>query len=274
MKKLLLVVAGLALLTSACKFQVNMLVDVNQDGSGAIATEMGMDQEFLDLIKSNGGSPDDITSQFDTDLPGAKPYQREEGDFTYYGVRKEFDDITQAGEFLSRGGPNSPFESFSLTMDDRGTQLDAKVKVPSDLGGNNELGIDPSQLAGDFFTFRLVASLPGKVVEHDADEVLPDGRLVWNLPVTGGEKTIHVRTEYGGGSLGWLWILLAILVIVGVAAAIVAVLVSRRRSVDAVTEASSAFTAPAGDDAPTGTEPAPSADASPVPPEDAAGEEE
>ena len=51
MKKLILLVVGVALLTVACKAEVNVLVDINDDESGTVAFEFGLDDELRGLLE-------------------------------------------------------------------------------------------------------------------------------------------------------------------------------------------------------------------------------
>ncbi len=68
MKKLLLLVAGIALLTVACRAEVNVLVDINDDRSGTVAFEFGLDDELRGLIESSGGTTDDLFGELDLGL--------------------------------------------------------------------------------------------------------------------------------------------------------------------------------------------------------------
>jgi len=68
MKKLILLFAGIALLTVACKAEVNVLVDINEDRSGTIAFEFGLDDELRELLESQGGTADDLFGELDLDI--------------------------------------------------------------------------------------------------------------------------------------------------------------------------------------------------------------
>ena len=45
MKKLLLLIAGIALLTVACRAEVNVLLEIEEDRSGSVTFEFGLDDE-------------------------------------------------------------------------------------------------------------------------------------------------------------------------------------------------------------------------------------
>ncbi|MFV9672933.1 MAG: hypothetical protein ACNYZH_06865 [Acidimicrobiia bacterium] len=247
MKKILLLIAGIALLTVACRAEMNVLVDINEDQSGTAAFEFGLDEEFLGVIESSGGSVDDLFGELDLETEDGEATVRTEGDMTYTGVTKEFTNVNEAMDDLTgvTGSEDPLFQEFSFTMDDATAELTAKVSAPEeDLG---DIGLDPSALTGDIFSANFVLGLPGTVVEHNADEVLADGRLRWDLPVLGGEKEIYAKSEFGGSSLAWLWIVLGVVLVVGVAAVIAAIVLGKRQSKKAVSDAAAQYPQPAID---------------------------
>ncbi|MEA3502358.1 MAG: hypothetical protein U9R47_06255, partial [Actinomycetota bacterium] len=229
MKKLLLLVAGLALLAVACRAEVNVLLDINEDRSGTTTFEFGLDEEFLGVIESSGGSADEIFGEMDFGDDAGEATVRTEGDMTFTGVTKEFTDVTDVtSEMLGEVGAESPFADFSFAMDEESAELRATVSAEEqDLG---DIPLDPSALTGDFFSANFILGMPGTVVEHNADEVLADGRLRWELPLLGGEKNIHAKSDFGGSSLWWLWIVLGVVLVIGVIAIIAAVVLGKRQS--------------------------------------------
>jgi hypothetical protein len=253
MKKLLLLIAGIALLTVACRAEMNVIVNINEDQSGTVAFEFGLDEEFLGIIESTGGSVDDLFGELDLGTDEGEATVRTEGDMTFTGVTKEFTDVNEAMDELTGVSDSEDplFQDFSFTMDDETAELTAKISAPEeDLG---DIGLDPSALTGDLFSANFILGLPGTVVEHNADDVLADGRLRWDLPILGGEKDIYAKSEFGSGSLWWLWIVLGVVLVVGVAAIVAAIVLGKRQSKQAVTDAAAQYPQPAVDPA-TGTE--------------------
>ncbi len=249
MKKLLLLIAAIALLTVACRAEMNVIVDINEDQSGTAAFEFGLDEEFLGIIESTGGSVDDLFGELDLGAEGGEATVRTEGDMTFTGVTKEFTDVNEAMDELTGVSDSEDplFQDFSFTMDDKTAELTAKISAPEeDLG---DIGLDPSALTGDLFSANFILGLPGTVVEHNADEVLADGRLRWDLPILGGEKDIYAKSEFGGSSLWWLWIVLGVVLVVGVAAIVAAIVLGKRQSKQAVTDAAAQYPQPAVDPA-------------------------
>lgn len=240
MKKLVLLVAGIALLTVACRAEINVLVDIEEDRSGTIAFEFGLDEEFRDLIESSGGTTDDLFGEFDLGIDGGTVIERTEGDMVYTGATRDFEDISNVmTDLIGDTSGEGMFTEFSFVMDDETAALSAMASTDSeDLGG--EIPFDPSELTDDVFSANFILGMPGTVVEHNADEVLSDGRLLWSLPILGGTKTFVAKSEFGGGSsLWWLWIILGIVAVVGVAAIVAAVVLGKRQEKQAVTEAAS-----------------------------------
>ena len=249
MKKLILLFAGIALLTVACKAEVNVLVDINEDRSGTIAFEFGLDDELRELLESQGGTADDLFGELDLDIAteGGTVTERTDGDMTFTGATNDFDDISQVmTDLVGDTSGEGLFTEFSFVMDDESAALAATAS--SDEQDVGDLGIDPTTLTGEFFSANFILGMPGTVVEHNADEVLSDGRLKWSLPILGGTKTFVAKSEFGGGSsLWWLWVVLGVVLVVGVIAIIAAVVLGRRQEKQAVTDAAAQYPQSAAD---------------------------
>ncbi len=235
MRTYVLAFFGLALLLSACRIESNILLEINEDGSATVGAEVGFDEEMLDLVGQNGGDPSDILG----DLPdlggeGTEPIQRVEGDMTYFGVKTTVDDLST---FDFDGLDGQTFSEFTYEFDDSSATLAAKVDATGigDLGGG-ELPIDPSEITGEIFSARVVVTMPGTVTQHNADEVLGDGTLVWNLPLA-GTKDIFATSDFGSSPASWIWFVVGGVLIVGIIAAIAAVMTSKKGSQDAVAAA-------------------------------------
>jgi hypothetical protein len=235
MRKYFLAFLGLALLLSACRIESNINLDINEDGSATVAAEVGFDEEMLDLVGQGGGDPGDILGDL-PDLGGqdTQPIQRVEGDMSYFGVQTTIADLST---FDFDGLDGQTFSEFSYEFDDSSATLSAKVDSSGlgDLGGD-DLPIDPSEITGDIFSAQVVVAMPGTVTVHNADEVRSDGTLVWNLPLS-GTKDILATSDFGSSPANWIWFVVGGVLIVGIIAAVGAVMMSKRNSEQAVVAA-------------------------------------
>jgi hypothetical protein len=219
-RPLLMAVAIVALVavTSACRAEVNVLLDVEAEGAGTVTAEVGLDDELLELMEEFAGGPDELLDQ----LPeGMDAETRREEDMTFYSVTEPFDD---PDDLLQRAGAlegfETTFEQFDLVVEDGAATLDATIATADasealdglgGLGGLQDIG-------EDILSSSLVVALPGEVVETNADETLSDGRLRWDIPLLGGSVDVMAVTESGGGGLPFVVIALVLAVVVAGAA--------------------------------------------------------
>ena len=98
MRKFVLLFSLLILVLSACRIESNVVFDINDDGSAEVGLEIGIDDEFLDLMASQaGGSVDDFLDEMLADLGGiggADVETRTEGDMNYYGTSMSVADLS------------------------------------------------------------------------------------------------------------------------------------------------------------------------------------
>ncbi|GMQ92724.1 MAG: hypothetical protein BMS9Abin12_0201 [Acidimicrobiia bacterium] len=239
MTKYVLAFFSLALLLSACRIESNILLDISEDGSAVIGAEIGFDEEMLDLVGQAGGDPADILGELpDLGGEGVEPTTRVEGDMTYFGATTKVDNLST---YDFGGLQGETFSQFSYEFDDSSATLAAKVDATGigDLAGG-DLPIDPSEITGDIFSARVLLTMPGTVTEHNADEVLSDGTLVWNLPFT-GTKDIFATSTFGGSGFNGIWLVIGGILIVGIIAAVAAVMASKKDSEKAVAEAAARY---------------------------------
>lgn len=249
-----LLIGAAALVLAGCRIETNILLEVEEDGSGVFSFEFGMDEEFRDLVGSTGGELGDLNTQL-PDIEGSSAYEREEGEMSFSGVRIEFDDIDEINELMKQSSDDfAEFTSFSFDLTEDGAVFDANIssEAPQDLG---DLGIDPSALTGDFFSASFMLSMPGTVTEHNADEVLTDGTLRWDLPIFGGASNYHAESSFGGSGFPWLPVLIGLVILLGVIAMVVAVVLGKKQEKQAVSDAAAAYPQQApiaeGQDTPT-----------------------
>ncbi len=243
MRKFLFIFMFAALALAACRAESNVILDINEDGSATIGVEIGFDQEMEDLLSQSGSDPADLFAQGPP--PGAEsfePYTRTEGDMTFYGFNNEVDDL--ASYTFSDLGQElfSDFANFSYVSDGDTATLTASLTSADIGGGLGDLPIDPSDITGDIFSANLIVSMPGTVVEHNADEVRSDGALIWNIPLAGSVDAT-ATSDLGSGSPTWIWWVLIGVLAVGIIAGATATIVSRKESKKAVDTAVAAHAA-------------------------------
>ncbi|HUH07726.1 MAG TPA: hypothetical protein VML96_07965 [Egibacteraceae bacterium] len=239
--------AALCALLAGCTVQMDVGVELREDDAAALAfdvsidvpegmadslagemdlDEMGFDQddvrgELHDNAAEFGFDPDAVTVEVVNEdgrigmRVGVDPLPRE----SLEGM------LTQ-----STGGSPALFESFEATREGDEFSVEAQIAPLSDTLGD-ELADDPA-LEGipfdptDMFRIRFSLRLPGTVTEHNADEVLEDGTLVWEA--SADEATvISARSTTGSTSL--LLYAIAALAALAVIAVVAVVLMARRR---------------------------------------------
>lgn len=238
MRKLLPLLAAVVLLTSACRLETNVTIDVNEDGSGSFTTELGLDEEMQGVLESFGGGEDLLSG---LDLGGATPTEtRVEGAMTYYSASQEFTDVAELESLLNDNQDQVAFDEFTLEVTEDGASFIAKT---GPLSGQGELDpaslpFDPATLTEDIFSANIYVKLPGTVTTHNADEETSDGRLRWAISLT-DPLDMEAETTFGGSGIPWVPIGIAAVVVLGIGGFLMT-----RRKEDAATVALRATEAP------------------------------
>jgi len=259
MRKLLLLAAGLALLTTACRIETNVILNLEADRSGTYTIEFGLDQEIQQALATFGGLGDetiDPLEGFESDDPNVESTRRTEGDMDFVVATTTFDDVDALQSLLATaedsgiGDLNIDYEGTTVRvtgtlagtggLDPDGLGSIGDLGELGDLGDLSSLGFNPSDLTADFFSASLIIAMPGEIVEHNATRVLGDGSLQWDLPLN--TELIEVLAVSDASSSSFPWWVVAIAVI-GVLAIGLGLLVRRRKknvSVQAVQQAQAA----------------------------------
>jgi len=203
MKRISIFVALLAFIATGCRSEVQLLLDVAEDGSGTIAAEVGINQQLRDLIDQLAGDSDNIISGLDLGLVGESG-TRVDGDMTVYTTVAAFDNVSAVPEAAAGN-----FTSFNLELSDDGASLEATLDLAGELD-LAEFPVDPGTIDSETLKAQIVVSLPGEVSDHNADEVTADGQFVWNIPLD-GELYVFANTLYP--KAGFPWSLVGLLVL-------------------------------------------------------------
>ena len=251
MRRIWLLALAAALLTTACRIETNVLINLNADETGTFGFEFGMDDEFRQLVSAQGEGfdVDDLFGGVTDEFPGATVSERTEGDMMFSVFTFAFDDPAQFRQLMAQGGDEGG--DIDITWEDDRVTIDAVLEGTGESGGLGgfglgDLGDAADDLGGDFdisglsgfaesfFSGSVIVAMPGEVLEHNANRVLGDGRLQWDLLVDGGDLDIHAVSTLSDGSSFPAW---ALLLIVLVAAAVLAWLFAtmrKRRSLAAL----------------------------------------
>jgi hypothetical protein len=214
MRKTLVLLAAVALLTAACKIETNFGAVINPDGSGTVIAELGFDDEAAELLLS-GEDPfegNDLSA-----LPGAETSEERRGDMTYYIIEAPFDDVSQLQDALVQND-NALLSGFDVTVtEDRVT---VSGTASGDELSSQAEGFDPAVFE-ESVSANIHITLPGRILSHNADQV--DGnKLTWAVPLFGGDLNIQAESDPtqepagdGGGFPIWV---IALIVVVALAA--------------------------------------------------------
>lgn len=245
MRKPLIIAGIVVLITTACRAEVNFLLDVQEDASGNVTFELGLDDELLELVEQAGFSADELLNAVPEDQ---EVQTRTDGDMTYYYAAQPFTDpddlLATIGTFEDAG---AVFADVDLTVEDGGAMLDATVEAPSATEALEGLGLGLGgfDLGDNFLSSSLIVDLPGSLVESNADEVLADDVLRWDIPITGGTVDVQAVTEAEGSDFP-VGIAAAVLGAIVIGAAIVWLARRRRRTSVAAVSDTAVPAAPGG----------------------------
>jgi len=218
MRRLLILVAALALLTTACKMEVNAEFIINADQSGEVVFEIGFDDEVAAIAEANGASPDEMLGDLDfEDIPGAVATTERRGDMTFTIINVPIDDFTEA-EGLGGDVVAGLADGFEITFTDDRVPVSGAVDLGDALGDSDDLGGLPPEMIAEFFSVSIGATLPGKILEHNADS--QDGNtLTWNIDLTSASFEIFAESDpnaAGGSSSLLLYLLIGAGVVLAV----------------------------------------------------------
>jgi len=203
MKRLSLLIALLAVLASGCRADVQLLLNVAEDGSGELAVEVGVDDELDELITQFFGPSEEVLPSLDLGIDGERS-TRTEGDLTIYTTTVTFAETSEIPAAAA-----GDFTDFSLDVTDAGSAFEATLDITGEVDPS-QFPIDPATIDGESLTTSITVSLPGEPIDHNAEQVLEDGRLWWTVPL---DQSLYMfaNTEYPSSPFPWR--LVALLVV-------------------------------------------------------------
>jgi hypothetical protein len=180
---LIALLVALAVLLSAC--QVNIITEIDKDGSGTYIQEIGFQGDEASMA-GLGDSGDDFCAQQNTDLlPGTTIRQETRNeDETWCIYETPFASLDELRTYYSA----TDTWINDLSIQDGVLTYDIALDMSGDSG---------APMGADMY---WIVEMPGNVTNHNADE--QDGNtLKWNL-LLGAENNIYAVSEVGGLSLG------------------------------------------------------------------------
>ncbi len=195
MKRVLLLIAVLAAVVSGCRAEVRVLLDVAENGSGTLATEVAINNELRDLIDRVLGDSEAIISELDLGLEGESSTRLEDA-MTVYVTEVAFEDTESISEAAAGN-----FTFFDLEISDEGTSLEATLDLAGELD-LSQFPIAPSEIDPETLEAHISVALPGEIVDHNADEITADGRLTWIIPLE-TELYMFANTEFPKAGFPW-----------------------------------------------------------------------
>ena len=202
MKRLPIILAVLTIFVAGCRAEVRMLLEVEESGDGTLTAEVAINDQLEELITQLfGADSSSIIAELDLGLEGTSE-TRLEDDMTVYATEVPFEDETEIPN-ASAGN----FTEFSLTLNDEGTSLEATLDLAGELD-LTQFPIDPATIDADTLQASLIVALPGEPIDHNADVVLADGQLSWDIPFD-SELYLFADTEYPSAGFPWwlVWLL-------------------------------------------------------------------
>lgn len=194
-------VLGLVLALAGCRMDVNVGIDVNEDGSGTVTIAVGVDDELL--AKAPGAA--DRVKLEDLSAAGWKvtgPAKESDGN-TWVHLSRPFANPAEMKQILGEiNGPGGPLGAFELTIRKEWDQTTWTLDGTAGLTGGVSGFVDP-ELAAAFGTSKPLEQLvaeSGVPIEQGLNltvtVTLPhrEEPLVVRVPLDGREVPIHAQS--------------------------------------------------------------------------------
>ena len=191
MMRKMMVVAAFALILSACRMDIAVEMQLNEDGSGTGALVFSVDDQMRDLIDQGGQavSPEDFFELLGINTSTVTITEERDGDFTRTtaaGTYAEFDDLKNM--FAVGSDLSAIKEASFVRVDDEVTLTGTLVfDLAANVPDNAPVGLET---ISQFITITAAVDMPGEVIEHNADRVTEDGVLIWDFTLLDPPRTI------------------------------------------------------------------------------------
>jgi hypothetical protein len=186
---LLLIALPVILLVSGCQLRAGVGVRVDGDGGGTLSVTLVADRELRDAAARVGADPLGTLADAVDELPAwdvTGPDAASPGRITLATTFADPEELAQVSRDLADAvsAPEvQPLEPWQLAVDAATIELRgaAGLELTSAV---TDLGLARTRadaLLADSARLRVTATMPGAVLESNADEVTDDGRATWTI---------------------------------------------------------------------------------------------
>lgn len=225
MRRLIPLLMLLALISTACRIESNLIAEINTDGSGVIGAEIGYDEEAAAIFEQFTQGEDPFANSPMAGMPGAQSREEDRGDMHFLISTAEVEDIAAAVE-QSMADPNSLLREFSVTITADRVEVAGSGSLTGALEGAE--GMVPADQLAESVGANIRLTLPGAILESNADSQ-EGNTLTWALPVEGGDIEISAVSDPTGSPGGGFPLWAIIVIAAGALAAIGAVVIMTRK---------------------------------------------
>ena len=204
-------VFGLA--CAACEINVELVTDVDRDGSGRFSLRFVIDKELVDLARNAGEDPfAALACPAELTAAGWRCGRSAEGGGLAISLERSFENPEEFNGAMAeleriaaeQEGPTAQFFTLKIDRESGFLKTRSVVQGSVDLTSTGVLGNAPeesrealeaiiTQAAGEFFKFRLRAELPGEVATTSGEPDQIDGGIVTWTPELG--RSLAFRAE-------------------------------------------------------------------------------
>lgn len=194
-----LIALPVLLLLGGCELRTEVGVVVDGDGGGDLAVTLAADEELRRTAHRAGADPLSVLAQAGRELPGWDITRFTDGPrravtlSTTFADPDELDRVSTQFADAVAAPELRPLGPLRLVLEDATVELRGTVSL--DVGsGVRELGVRPArarEVLADSVVLRVVARMPGDVLETNADRQRDDGVVEWTIPA-GRRRTLRV----------------------------------------------------------------------------------
>lgn len=187
MRRTLLVLAVAALVLGACRGESVTRLRIAPEGTTTLISEFAFDEEALGIIGELDDTPEEVLralaeyidpSALPVTAADVEPEQFTRGDLQ--GIRVTIPGLDPAEVAAQLSSGNSIIEEVTLTLAEGRLVMAGRTRTISDFERARLLSLVPGDLS-EIVGLVLQVEVPGTVIDHNADRVLADDVLEWNL---------------------------------------------------------------------------------------------